>query len=320
MFKYIADTILYSWLALDNANHWVQALHFFIYDSLKIGFLVFFVISLMGIINSYFPIDKVREFLENKKLYGLEHLLASLLGAATPFCSCSSIPLFIGFLKGGIPLGVTLSFLITSPLVNEIALVLFLGIFGFKVTLIYAIAGIMVGTIVGLVLSKLKLEDHLEDWVKKQLKEKMDQAAFKDVRTFSERFSDIKSEAVDTFIKIMPYVLGGVAVGGLIHGFVPTGYFEQYMGKENLFAVPISTILAIPMYSNASGVIPIIQSLVAKGIPIGTAMAFMMAVVGLSLPEALLLKKVVKIRLIAIYFSSVGVSIIALGYLFNLVL
>ncbi len=320
MFELIADTIIYNWLSLDSANHWVQALHFFIYDSLKISFLVVFVISLMGIVNSYFPIDKVRAFLENKKLFGLEHFLASVLGAITPFCSCSSIPLFIGFLKGGIPLGVTLSFLITSPLVNEIAIILFLGIFGWKVTLIYAFSGILIGTIVGFILSKLGLEDHLEDWVKEQLKQKMAQASIEDHRGFKARIPEIKAEAIDTFLKIIPYVLGGVAVGGVIHGFVPTGYFEQYMGKDNFFAVPISTILAIPMYSNASGVIPIIQSLVAKGIPIGTAMAFMMSVVGLSLPEALLLKKVMKLKLIVIYFSSVAISIIVLGYLFNLIL
>jgi len=320
MFKIIADTIVYNWLSLSSASHWTEALHFFIYDSLKISFLVVFVISLMGIINLYFPVDKVRQFLENKKLYGLEHLLASLLGAVTPFCSCSSIPLFIGFLKGGIPLGVTLSFLITSPLVNEIAIVLFLGIFGLKITLIYAISGILIGTVVGFFLSKLGLEEHLEDWVKEQLKEKIAQAALNDNRNFKERIPEIKAEAIDTFVKIIPYVLGGVAIGGIIHGFVPTGYFEQYMGKENIFAVPISTVLAIPMYSNASGIIPIIQSLVAKGIPIGTAMAFMMAVVGLSLPEALLLKKVMKIKLIVIYFSSVGISIILLGYFFNFIL
>ncbi len=320
MFELIATTLIYGWLGFDSENHWAQALHFFIYDSLKISYLIVFVISLMGIVNSYFPIDKIRKFLENKKLFGLEHLLASLLGAITPFCSCSSIPLFIGFLKGGIPLGVTLSFLITSPLVNEIAVILFLGIFGWKITLIYAVSGILVGTFVGFVLSKLELEDYLEDWVKEQLKQKLAQAAMIDKRKFIERIPEIKAEAMDTYVKIIPYVLGGVAIGGLIHGFIPTGYFEQYMGKDNFFAVPISTILAIPMYSNASGVIPIIESLVAKGIPIGTALAFMMSVVGLSLPEALLLKKVMKPKLIAIYFSSVAVSIIALGYVFNIFL
>lgn len=320
MFKSIADHIVFDWLGLATQNHWAQALHFFIYDSLKISFLVVFVISLMGVVNSYFPIDKVREFLENKKLYGLEHLLASLLGAVTPFCSCSSIPLFIGFLKGGIPLGVTLSFLITSPLVNEIAVIIFMGIFGLKVTLIYAISGIFAGAIVGFILSKMKLEHHLEDWVIEQIKEKIEMAKLEDKRSFRERIPDIKDEALDTFKRVIPYVLGGVAIGGLIHGLVPTGYFRAYMGKDNFFAVPISTVLAIPMYSNASGVIPVIQSLVAKGIPLGTALSFMMAVIGLSLPEALLLKKVMKVKLIAIYFSTVAVAIIILGYFFNIIL
>ncbi len=320
MFEQIANTIVFDWMALDSSHHWSQALHFFIYDSLKISFLVIFVISFMGVVNSYFPVDKVRGFLENKKLYGLEHLLASILGAVTPFCSCSSIPLFIGFLKGGIPLGVTLSFLITSPLVNEVALFLFLGIFGLKVTVIYALSGIFVGTVVGLILSQLGLETYLEDWVQEQLKQKMEMAKFEDHRTFSQRVPEIKAEAIDTFKRIIPYVLGGIAIGGIIHGFVPTGYLEEYMGKDNIFAVPISTILAIPMYSNASGVVPVIQSLVAKGIPLGTAMAFMMSVVGLSLPEAMLLKKVMKLKLIGIYFTTVALSIICLGYIFNLVL
>lgn len=320
MFEKIANLIVFDWMHLTPENHWSQALHFFIYDSLKISFLVVFVISIMGVVNSYFPIDKVRSFLENKKLFGLEHLLASLLGAITPFCSCSSIPLFIGFLKGGIPLGVTLSFLITSPLVNEIAVILFLGIFGIKITMIYAVSGILVGTIVGYILSRFGLEKYLEDWVQVQLKQKIEQAKYQDNRSFLERIPEIKVDAIDTFKKIIPYVIGGVAIGASIHGFIPTGYFEQYMGKENIFAVPISTILAIPMYANASGIIPVIQSLVAKGIPMGTAMAFMMAVVGLSLPEAMLLKKVMKVKLIAIYFSSVGTAIIFLGYFFNFIL
>ncbi len=319
MFELLADKIVYDWLTLDSSIHWVRSLHFFIYDSIKIGFLLLFVISLMGIVNSYFPVDKVRSFLENKKLYGLEHLLASILGAVTPFCSCSSMPLFIGFLKGGIPLGVTLSFLITSPLVNEVAIVLFLGIFGIKVTLVYAISGILVGTIVGFVLSKFGLEIYLKDWLQKQLENKLKLEEFKDVRNFKVRIPEIKDDVIITFKKIFPYVLCGVAIGGLIHGFIPTGYFKQYMGKDFIWAVPVSTLLAIPMYSNASGVVPVIQSLVAKGIPIGTALAFMMAVVGLSLPEAILLKQVMKLKLIVIYFFSVGISIVVLGYIFNII-
>lgn len=320
MFNEFANLVVFEWLKLDSNSHLGQSLHFFIYDTIKISFLIIFIISLMGVVNSYFPIDKVRSFLENKKLYGLEHLLSSILGAITPFCSCSSIPLFIGFLKGGIPLGMTLSFLITSPLVNEVAVIMFLGIFGIKVTLIYAIAGILVGTFVGIILSFFGLERYLEDWVKDQLKQKMEQAKVEDHRTFKERIPEIKSEALDTFKRILPYVLGGIAIGALIHGFTPVGYFEAYMGKENVFAVTISTLVAIPMYSNATGVVPVIQSLVDKGVPIGTALAFMMSVVGLSLPEALLLKKVMKLKLIVIYFLSVGLSIICLGHIFNMIL
>lgn len=320
MFLKIADIIVFDWLALDKVSHWANALHFFIYDALKISFLVILVISLMGIITSYFPVDKVRRFLENKKLYGLEHVLASILGAVTPFCSCSSIPLFIGFLKGGIPLGVTLSFLITSPLVNEVAIVLFLGIFGIKITVIYTVAGILIGSLVGYILGKLKLDYLLEDWVKKQLGQKFNESIINDNRTLKDRLPEIKSEAMDTFKRIIPYVLGGVAIGSIIHGYVPTDHFGQYMNNNFLIAVPVSTILAIPMYSNASGVIPVIQSLISKGVPIGTALSFMMAVVGLSLPEAMLLKKVMKTKLIIIYFSIVGLSIIILGYIFNIIL
>ena len=320
MISQFADLVVYNWIGLSSTSHWGQALHFFIYDTLKISFLLLFIISFMGVLNSYFPVDKVRAFLENKNYYGLENFLASLLGAVTPFCSCSSIPLFIGFLKGGIPLGVTLSFLITSPLVNEVALALFLGIFGLKITLIYATAGILIGTIVGFILGKMGLEPYLEDWVREQLKEKIKVSQIKDNRSFKQRIPEIKSEALDTFKRIFPYVLGGIAIGALIHGFVPTNYFEQYMGKDNIFAVPISTLIAIPMYSNASGVIPVIQSLIEKGIPIGTAIAFMMAVVGLSLPEAILLKKVMKMKLIAIYFTTIGLSIMGIGYLFNFLL
>lgn len=320
MFEAIADKLIYDILSFQSGNAIGESLHFFVYDLLKISFLVIFIISLMGVVNSYFPVDRVRSFLENKKLYGLEHLLASILGAITPFCSCSSIPLFIGFLKGGIPLGVTFSFLITSPLVNEIAVILFLGIFGLKITLIYAFSGILLGTIVGIVLSRFGLEKYLEDWVQKQLANRIESLELNDHRTFSDRIPEIRQEAIDTFKRIFPYIVGGIAIGALIHGFIPTNYFEGYMGKENPFAVPVSVFLAIPMYSNASGVIPVIQSLVSKGIPIGTALAFMMAVIGLSLPEALLLKKVMKVRLLLIYFSTVGFSIILLGYVFNLIL
>lgn len=320
MFESFADLLVYDWLQLTAQSRFGAALHFFIYDLLKISFLLVFIIFLMGIINSYFPVDKVKNFLENKKLFGLEYLLASILGAITPFCSCSSIPLFIGFLKGGIPLGVTLSFLITSPLVNEMAVILFLGLFGLKITLIYTVTGILVGTVVGMILGRLGLEKYLEDWLQEQLKEKIENAYQKDRRSFSQRVPEIRQEAWDILKRVFPYLLAGIAIGGLIHGFIPTGYFDRYMSRDNWWAVPFSVLIALPMYSNASGVIPVVQGLMSKGIPLGTSLAFMMAVVGLSFPEAMLLKKVMKIKLIMIYFSIVGLSIIIIGNLYNIFL
>ncbi len=309
--------LIFNLMGFDISSKIAHVLHFFIYDTTKILLLLIGIILLMGTINSYFPVDKIRDFLSRKKLFGMGNLLASLLGAITPFCSCSSIPLFIGFLKGGIPLGVTLSFLITSPLVNEVAIAIFWGVFGIKVTVVYAISGILLGTFVGMLLGKLKLEYLLEDWVKKQIAVKLQNQNEVNGRSFKDRVPEIIEEAKDIFKRVVPYVLIGIFVGALIHGYVPTGYFEKYIGKENLLAVPIATILAIPMYTNASGVIPVIQSLVNKGIPLGTALAFMMGVVGLSFPEALLLKKVMKLKLIFIYFFSVAVAIITIGYMFN---
>tara|TARA_R110001583_G_scaffold9319_8_gene44398 strand:- start:1352 stop:2182 length:831 start_codon:yes stop_codon:yes gene_type:complete len=276
----------------------------------------------MGIVNSYFPIDKVKNYLSRNKLYGSEYLMASLFGTVTPFCSCSSVPLFIGFVSGGIPLGVTFAFLITSPLVNEVAVGLFIGLFGVKMTLIYVFSGVLLGTISGMVLQKLKLESYLTPWVKDILanaqKEQDDFIA--DKSSLRARLPIIWAEVLKILKGIVPYVIVGIAIGGLMHGYIPKGFFEKYMAKDNLFAVPIATILAVPMYSNASGILPVIQVLVSKGIPIGTAIAFMMGVVGLSLPEAMLLKKVMTLKLIGIFFGVVTLCIIISGYIFNIIL
>ncbi|MCT4579796.1 MAG: permease [Flavobacteriales bacterium] len=320
--QHIADWLVYRVFNLDPEQHLAQALNFFIYDSAKILLLLFGIIFLMGIINSYFPIDKVRNFLSRNKLYGLEYLMASLFGVVTPFCSCSSVPLFIGFVKGGIPLGVTFAFLITSPLVNEVAIGLFVGLFGLKTTVIYVISGIVLGTISGIILQKLNLERFLTPWVKDVIANaQQEQEAYKDEQpTFKQRLPIIWSEALTIIKGVLPYVIIGIAIGGLMHGYIPEGFFEQYMDKNNLFAVPVATILAVPMYSNASGILPIVQVLVAKGIPLGTAIAFMMGVIGLSLPEAMLLKKVMTLKLIAIFFGVVTLCIIISGYIFNLIL
>jgi uncharacterized membrane protein YraQ (UPF0718 family) len=318
----IADWFVFDVLNLTKEQHIAEAINFFIYDTIKILLLLFVIIFLMGIVNSYFPIDKVKNYLSRNKLYGLEYLMASLFGVVTPFCSCSSVPLFIGFVRGGIPLGVTFAFLITSPLVNEVAIGLFIGLFGIKTTIIYVVSGILLGTISGVILQKLKLETYLTPWVKEILAnaQKEQDAFIADKKSLKERLPIIWTEVQNILKGIIPYVIGGIAIGGLMHGYIPEGFFEQYMAKDNLFAVPIATILAVPMYSNASGILPVAQDLVAKGIPLGTAIAFMMGVVGLSLPEAMLLKKVMSLKLIGIFFGVVTLCIIISGYLFNIIL
>lgn len=317
----IADWLVYDTFGLSPNQHLAQALNFFIYDSIKIILLLFVIIFFMGIVNSYFPVEKVRNYLSRKKLYGLEYLMASLFGVVTPFCSCSSVPLFIGFVKGGIPLGVTFAFLITSPLVNEVAIALFFGMFGLKTTIIYIISGVILGTFSGFVLEKLKLERFLTPWVQDVIKnaEKESEEFKQSNGTFKQRLPEIWREAMTIIKGILPYVVIGIAIGGLMHGYIPEGFFEQYMGKDNLFAVPVATILAIPMYANASGILPVVEVLVAKGIPLGTAIAFMMGVVGLSFPEAMLLKKVMTWKLIGIFFGIVTLCIIISGYVFNLI-
>jgi len=318
----ISDWIVFDLLHLAQGQHLAEALNFFIYDSVKILLLLFVIIFLMGIVNSYFPIEKVRNFLSRNKLYGLEYLMASLFGVVTPFCSCSSVPLFIGFVRGGIPLGVTFAFLITSPLVNEVAIGLFVGLFGLKITLIYIISGVLLGMTAGIILGKFKLERFLTPWAKEVLAnaEREGEAFAAEKTPFKKRLPIIWNEVMNILKGVVPYVIVGIGIGGLMHGYIPEGFFEKYMSKDNLFAVPMATILAVPMYSNASGILPVVQVLVAKGIPLGTAIAFMMGVVGLSLPEAMLLKKVMTMKLIGVFFGVVTLCIIISGYLFNVML
>lgn len=316
--QHLADWLIYSILGVAQHSKLGDALNFFVYDTLKILLLLFLITFIMGIVNSYFPIDKIRNFLSRNKLYGGEYLLASTFGAVTPFCSCSSVPLFIGFVKGGIPLGVTFAFLITSPLVNEVAVAMFIGMFGLKTTLIYVTSGIVLGTIAGMILGKMKLEPLLSDWVQNMLQNAQKEDEYQEESlTFTERLPEIAKEAFGIVKSVFIYVIIGIGIGALMHGFIPTGFFEQYIHKDNPFAVPIAVVLGVPMYSNAAGVLPIIQVLVQKGIPLGTALAFMMAVVGLSLPEAMLLKKVMSLKLIALFFGIVTSCIILLGYFFN---
>lgn len=322
MIQNFADWLVYDIFGLSPATAWGTAVNFFFYDSIKIIILLFFISILMGIINAYFPIERLRNYLMTHKMYGLQYLLASVFGAITPFCSCSSIPLFIGFVKGGIPLGVTFAFLITSPLVNEVAVAMFLGSFGLKITLIYVLSGILLGVIGGVVLGRMKLHPYLSDWVKQIQANSSAQADSweKEHTSFLKRLPAIVRDATQIVRGVLVYILIGISIGAFMHGFVPEGFFQEYLSKDNWLAVPLSVILAVPMYANAAGIVPVIEVFVAKGIPVGTAIAFMMGVVGLSLPEATLLKKVMTWRLIGIFFSTVAFFIILSGYLFNYIL
>ncbi|MCG8699855.1 MAG: permease [Bacteroidales bacterium] len=318
----LVDAFTFDFLKLKPDAHFGAAVNFFLYDTIKILILLFLISSLMGVVNAYFPVDRLRIFLTTRKLFGLEYFFASFFGAVTPFCSCSSIPLFIGFVKGGIPLGVTFAYLITSPLVNEVAVAMFLGLFGIKATVIYAGTGILLGMVGGFILGKFKLDKYLSDWVIQ-----VQQNAIKENETwrgektqFLDRLPAIIRDGWDIVRKVLLYVIIGIAIGAAMHGYIPQDFFTEFLSADKWYAVPLAVLLAVPMYANAAAIVPVIQVFVAKGVPLGTAIAFMMAVVGLSLPEATLLKKVMKWKLIGIFFGTITVFIILLGYLFNLIL
>lgn len=320
--QYFADWLIYDVFGLLRGAKIGDALNFFVFDTIKIFILLALVTLLMGVINSYFPIDKVRNFLTRRRWYGFDYFIASFFGTITPFCSCSSVPLFIGFVKGGIPLGVTLAFLISSPLVDAVSVAIFIGMFGWKATIVYVISGVILSMIAGYILGKLKRDDLLTDWVQEILNNKLSTTATyeEEKLPLSKRLPGIVKEAYGIVKGVSIYILGGIAIGGLMHGFIPTGFFEAYITKENPFAVPVAVLVGVPMYSNAAGVLPVVQVLVQKGIPIGTAIAFSMAVVGLSIPEGLLLKKVMTTKMLFLFFGVVTACIIISGYLFNFIL
>lgn len=322
MIQQFADWLIYSLIGLEETSKLGSSLNFFVYDSIKILLLLFLVSAIMGIVNAYFPIDRLRNYLQTHKMYGLQYLLAAVFGAVTPFCSCSSIPLFIGFVKGGIPLGVTFSFLITSPLVNEVAVAMFLGTFGTKATLVYVLSGIFLGVVGGAVLGRLRLEKWLSPWVLELQQKSITETEKWDAEkvSFLNRLPNILKDSWGIVKGVILYVIIGIGVGAAMHGYVPEDFFETYMSKDNIFAVPLAVVCAVPMYANAAGIVPIVEVFVQKGVALGTAVAFMMAVVGLSLPEAAMLKKVMTWRLIAVFFGTVTLFIILSGWLFNAVL
>ena len=319
MIQQFAHWLTYNIFNFSEDAKIAEVVNFFIYDSIKIILLLLAITYFMSLLRYYLPIEKLRDFLVTHKLFGADYFLATIFGAITPFCTCSSIPLFVGFLKAGIPLGVTFAFLITSPLVNEVAIAMLVGLFGWKITLFYVGSGILLGMIGGWLIGKLKMEKYVADFVWKN-NSNNETGSEKEKNKFSSQVLKITArEAWDISKKIIPYILAGVGLGSIIHGYVPEGFFEKYINKNNPWAVPVAVILAVPLYSNASGVIPIIESLIDKGVPLGTALVFMMAIVGLSLPEALILKKVIRLPLLATFFGVVALGMILIGYIFNFI-
>jgi len=316
MLKAISQYITYGLLKLDYGSHLADAVDFFIYETIKIFLLLSVVIFAVSIIRSFFPPEKTKRILSHKKEF-IGNILAALLGIVTPFCSCSAVPLFIGFVEAGIPLGVTFSFLISSPMVNEIAVVLLFGLFGWKVTAIYIGAGLLVAILGGLIIGKLKLEKWVEECV---YTFHNGQEYEMTKQTFKERLQFAKDSTTDILKRIWLYVLIAIGIGGFIHGYVPENFLVHYAGKGNPFAVPLAVLIGVPLYSNAAGIIPIVYALMEKGLSMGTVLAFMMAVTALSLPEMIILRKVLKIPLLGVFVGTMTVTIIAVGYLFNAIL
>lgn len=316
MLQHVATWFTGNLLGIDLASQLGASVLFFIYENLKIFLLLVVLTHLMGVVRFFLPVEKMRAFLSTRKLFGADYFFASLFGVITPFCSCSSIPLFISFAQSRIPLGLTFAFLITSPLINEVALVLFISAFGLQVTLLYAIMGMAIGMLGGIVIQHL----HLEREVASDLFEKKPCCcSCKQKQLRRTLWRSVSREAWSIVRKVMPYVLVGVGIGAAIHGYVPANYFEEMLAGTSLWSVPLAVILAVPLYANASAAVPITAALVEKGVALGTAIAFMMAVVGLSLPEALILKRAMSWKLLGIFFGIVTIGIIFVGYGFTLI-
>lgn len=311
MFKYIIDFITYNIFSLSEQSKLAISLNFFLYSFIKIIFLIFIVVSVVSFLRTYFPIEKIKKVIA-KARFGSSNIVASLFGAVTPFCSCSSIPIFIGFLKAGIPSGVAFSFLVTSPLVNEIAFVMMGGLFGWKLAFIYALTGIILGVIAGLILGALGLDNQIILSEKDKEKESNNLP-----KEFKKKIDFALGEARKTFKKLFFYVLGGTLMGALIHGYVPQEFFMDYVVRYENLSVPLAVLVGIPIYAGCSTVVPVIFSISASGVPLGTSLAFMMSIAGLSLPEGIILKKIIKLKLLIIFFSIVGAGVILIGYLFN---
>jgi len=316
----LADFLTYQVLNISSNTPLADSINFFIYDVVKIGILFILINYLMAIVRYYLPTERIRDILKKRKWFGLDYLLAALLGMITPFCSCSSIPLFVGFLSAGIPMGITFTFLISSPLINEASLFLFPSVFGLKATILYNMIGIMVSILGGILIQKLGMEKYIKpEFLKFKSKKQITEAYHHEKIPFGFLLKHWTSEAMEITRKVFPYVVLGVGLGAVIHGFVPENLISKYLSIDAWYIVPIATLLGVPIYANSISVIPIIEALVGKGIPMGTALAFMSSVVALSLPEALILKSVMKAPLIITFFTITITGIILMGYFFNFI-
>ncbi|ODU11099.1 MAG: hypothetical protein ABS84_00695 [Rubrivivax sp. SCN 71-131] len=312
-----ASEALVAALPVDRDSHLGGALQFFFYDTPKVLLLLTAVVFVMGMINSWFTPERTRALLAGRS-EGAANVMAAGLGIVTPFCSCSAVPLFIGFVQAGVPLGVTFSFLISAPMVNEVALALLFGLFGWKIAALYLGLGLSVAIVAGWVIGRLKMEAHLEDWVRDM--PKVQAVASADGMTLADRIEGGLASVREIVGKVWPYILAGIAIGAGIHGWVPQDFMASFMGKDAWWSVPLAVLIGVPMYTNAAGIIPIVQALLAKGAALGTVLAFMMSVIALSLPEMIILRKVLKVRLIATFAAVVATGILAVGFVFNAVL
>ncbi len=309
--------LTFELLGLAPESHLGEAIQFFIYDTPKVLMLLTLVVYGVGVLRSFFTPERTRKILAGKR-ESTGNVLAALLGIATPFCSCSAVPLFIGFVTAGVPLGVTFSFLIAAPMVNEVALVLLYGLLGWKVAALYLGTGLTIAIVAGFVIGRLKLENHIEDWVREM---HVNASEVPDEKlTWPQRFAHGKASVREIVGRVWIFVVLGIGVGAGIHGYVPEGFMASIMGKEAWWSVPVAVVIGIPMYANAAGIVPVIQALLGKGAALGTVLAFMMSVIALSLPEVVILRKVLKPRLIAVFVGVVGTGILLVGYLFNLII
>jgi len=315
MLQDFADIVVYKLLGISPTSTFGEALNFFVYDSIKIFIMLTVIIFVVSILRSYFPAERTKKILSHKReFYG--NIVAALLGIVTPFCSCSAVPVFIGFIESGVPLGITFSFLISSPMVNEVALVMLWGLLGWKIAAIYIATGVTIAVIAGFIIGKFKLEHLVEEYVY-QMKVGNTEIA---EQTFAERIQYARDYTKEILKKVWLYVIIAIGIGGFIHGYAPEEFLVQYAGKDNVWAVPLAVLIGVPLYSNAAGVIPIVTALIQKGMSLGTALAFMMAVTALSFPEMIILRNVLKPKLIAIFIVILAVAIIFTGYLFNIII